>query len=73
MPISPSDLSVLVGKNSTVFVVPLFNVETIVIVEAIVIDVQSVESSEMKVHSMVFDNCRHLSVKDRLRWLRRLQ
>ena len=59
MPISPSDLSVLVGKNSTVFVVPLFNVETIVIVEAIVIKDRSVMSSEMKAYSMVLDNCRH--------------
>ena len=67
MPISPSDLSVLVGKNSTVFVVPLFNVETIVIVEAIVIEDRSVMSSEMKAYSMVLDNCRHFSVKDRLR------
>ena len=67
MPISPSDLSVLVGKKSTVFVVPLFNVETIVIVEAIVIEDRSVGSSEMKVlaYSMVLDNCRKFSVKDR--------
>ena len=65
MPISPSDLSVLVGKNSTVFVVPLFNVETIVIVEAIVIEDRSVMSSEMKAYSMVLDNCRNFSVKDR--------
>ena len=57
MPISPSDLSVLVGKNSTVFVMPLFHVEAIVIVEATVIDVRSVESSEMKVFSMVLDYC----------------
>ena len=67
MPISPFDLSVLVGKNSTVFVVPLFNVETIVIVEAIVIEDRSVGSSEMKECSMVLDNCRNFSVKDRWR------
>ena len=47
----------------TIFLIQLFNVDVIVIVEAIVIEVRSVESSEMKKYSMVLDNCLNYQLK----------